>query len=396
MSSHRVLFFVIILAVCLTQFASDVYAPAMPSIAEDLQAEVNWVQWSMAIYMLGVAVTQLIYGPLSEGIGRRGPLLIGLLIMLLGSSLCFIASDVNRLIWGRLVQGIGAGACAALWRAILRDVFSGEELSQYGSYLVIFVMFIIPAAPGLGSYLEDAYGWRSIFAFMLVYTVVALLAVLFGFKETSQHHHRDRLRFSFVAKTYWHLLSNPIFMGMTLCTLISYGSFFAWFVAGPVLLIQGAGITSGDFGWISFLGGGGAYGLSAWINSKAVERIGMAAMMRIGWAVMHLAGLWMLGAYFYLGTTGWAIVPPVLLFYVGATFIWPNAFATAFGPFGKIAGYVGALYGFMQIFGAALIGGVVSYLSEETQLPLSYIMIGAPLISWILYEKVVRVALRNS
>ncbi|MBX3708921.1 MAG: multidrug effflux MFS transporter [Gammaproteobacteria bacterium] len=348
MNPNNLLFLVIILAVCLTQVAADIYAPSLPAIADSLSAPIHLVQWSMAIYMLGVALSQLIYGPLSEGIGRKGPILIGLGIMIIGSGMCLLANNIDLLIAGRFVQGCGAGACAALWRSIFRDVFSGEELAKYGSYLVVFVMFIVPAAPALGGYLQEYFGWRASFVFMCFYTVIALLSILYGFKETSTHHHPERLKLSYVTSTFYQLLKSPIFMGVTLCTFLSYGAFFSWFTAGPVLLIDRAGLTPVEFGWITLLGGGSAYALAGWLNGKWVTRLGMSNMMRIGFSIMFVSGIMMLLGKLIFGVTATVIVAPILLFYFGSTFIWPNAFAIAFTPFGKIAGYAGALYGFMQ------------------------------------------------
>lgn len=389
MKSKGLLFFVIILAVCLTQVASDIYAPSLPSIAEGLNTSVDKAQWSMAIYMLGVALSMVVYGPLSDGIGRKIPIVAGLCIMLAGSLICFVAQDIDTLTWGRFVQGCGAGACAALWRSIFRDVFTGEELAKVGSYLVIFIMFIVPAAPALGGYLQSFFGWRANFAFMLIYTGVALLAILLGFKETSQHHRLERLKFPFIGKTYLELLTSRLFMGITVCTFLSYGGFFAWFVAGPVLLIKGVGLTPVDFGLITFFGGGIAYALAGLINGKVVKKFGMPAMLRFGWSVMIAAGFLMLVGKWIWGMTAAAIAGPAILFYFGSSFIWPNAFATAFTPFGKIAGYAGALYGFMQLGGGAVLGGLVSYLPESSQIPLACVMLFASIFAWVFYEKLV-------
>lgn len=389
MKSNMILFLVVILAVCLTQFASDIYAPSMPSIASSLGVSIDLVQFSMAIYMLGVAVSQLIYGPLSEGIGRKGPLITGLSIMLVGSLICSFAPTIELLITGRLVQGCGAGACAALWRSVFRDVFTGDELAKFGSYLVIFVTFIVPAAPLLGGFLQESYGWRSNFTFMTGYTVIALLAIILGFKETSQHHHLERLKLSFVGKTYLSLLTSRIFMGMSLAVFLGYGAFFAWFIVGPVLLIEGLGITPVTFGYITFFGGGAAYGLAGYLNGKLVTRFKPRNMMRFGWSVMILSGLLMLTGYYFVGMKVWAIAGPSILFYFGSTFIWPNAFATAFTPFGKIAGYTGSLYGFMTLGGAAILGAIMSGLPHQNQLCLALIILCASTLSWLTYEIIV-------
>lgn len=111
-------------------------------------------------------------------------------------------------------------------------------------------------------------------------------------------------------------------------------------------------------------------------------------MMRFGWSVMVLSGILMaLGKL--AGINVWVIAIPIILFYFGSTFIWPNAFATAFTPFGDIAGYAGALYGFMQLSGGAVIGSLMAYLPHADQLPLALVIIGASLLAWIIYERVV-------
>ncbi|WP_420421269.1 multidrug effflux MFS transporter [Simkania sp.] len=382
MKQHVFLFSIIVLAACLTQFASDIYAPSLPGIAVSLQTDMDWVQWSLSIYMVGVALSQLIYGPISEGIGRKKPILVGLFILLFGSIICAFAQNIFFLILGRLIQGCGAGAVAALWRSIFRDIFKGEELAKYTSHLVIFVMFIIPAAPALGGYFEHYLGWRSTFLFMLCYTVVTLCAVGWGLRETNVHLHRERLKLSYIFPTYLSLLKSPLFMGITACTFLTYGAFFSWFVAGPVLLIKLAGLTPVEFGWVTLIGGGCAYVLSGYLNGKCVGRFGMKNMMRFGWAVCIVSGLFMLLTFFVHGVQAWSIIASVVAFYFGSTFIWPNAFSIAFTPFGKIAGYAGALYGSMQIGGAAALGSLVSFLPDHNQLPLAIVFIVAPSLAW--------------
>ncbi len=388
-NSHKLLFFVVILVACLTGMASDIYTPSIPAIAQNLGASIHLVQYSMAIYMLGVALSQLIYGPISDGVGRKAPLTIGISIMLTGSFICLFASHIDILILGRFIQGCGAGACAALWRAVFRDIFTGEELSRYGSKLVIFITFIVPATPALGGYLQHYFDWRASFVFMSLYAFIAFISILYGFKETSQHHHKEKLRLSYITNTFRQLLFSRVFMGVTSCNFLVYGAFFSWFTAGPVLLIHIVGISPVKFGWLTFCGGGSAYALSGWLNGKLVSRLGMPNMMRIGFSLMILSGIFMLGGKILIGINVWDIMGPVVLFYVGATFIWPNAMAAAFSPFGKITGYAAALYGFMQVSGAAGMGAIISHLPDTNQLPLALVMLISPLLAWLIYEVIV-------
>ena len=379
-------FITIVLSACLTQFASEIYAPSLPAIAKALQAPLEYVQWSMSIYMLGVTLSQLIYGPLSEGIGRRLPLVGGLTIMAVGSLICVASNSIEGIWSGRFIQGVGAGAGAALWRSVFRDIYSGEELAKYGSYLVIFIMFIVPAAPALGGYFQEYWGWQANFIFMAVYSVVTLLAFLYGFKETNQYHHRERLKWDYIIKTYHLLLSNKIFIGITASTFLCYGALFSWFTVGPILFIEGAGLNPVEFGWLSCLGGGFTYALAGILNGKLVGRFGMPWMMRIGFSIMLFSGILLLLSTFWCGLHAFSIAVPGLLFYFGSTFIWPNAFATAFTPFGKIAGYAGALYGFMQISGAAIISGLMAYLPAVSQAPLGAVFALCTACAWLIYE----------
>jgi len=387
--SNFLLFLVVVLVGFFAGIASDIYIPSVPAIANDLKIPVEEVQWTLAIFMLGLSISQLIYGPISEGIGRRYPLIIGLSIMTVGSFICFYAPSVEVLIFGRLIQGLGTGAGASLWRSIFRDSFEGVQLAKYGGYLSIIVAFIVPAAPTLGGYLQTYFGWRASFLFLISYALITLLIVLVLFKETSTHHHKERLSRKFFVQAFGQLLSSRIFMGYAVCTFVSYGAFFAWFTASPVLLIKLIGISPVQFGWITFFGGGGTMLLAGLVNGKMVVKFGTHFMLRMGWAIMFMAGSLMMALKFIYGINTVVIVVPMILFYFGSTLIWPNIFAGAFAPFGKIAGYTGSLYSFMQLGGGAAISALVSYLPDTNQVPLALIFMVCSALSWIVFEFVV-------
>lgn len=386
MKLNKVLFVVVVLSACLTQLASDIYAPSLLIIAKALKASVNDIQWSMSIYMLGVAISQLVYGPLSEGIGRKPCLIAGLIIMCIGSIMAGMAENVNTLLINRFIQGVGAGACASLWRAVFRDSFTGEELSKYSSYLVIFIMFIVPGAPLLGAYLEQTFGWRASFLFMIIYAFIALAGITLGFEETNKDVSRSRLKLSYIGSQYCSLVGSPIFMGTTIATFLSYGAFFSWFVSGPVILIEHMGVRPEMFGWFTFLGSGSAYAVAAYLNGKLVKRFGTSSMMRVGWAVMVLVGATLAAFELFMKQSVGVIMVSIMLFYFGSTFIWPNAFATAFGPFGHIAGYAGALYGFMQIAGAAVVAGIIAGLPSDSTALLGGVILICSICAWGVYE----------
>ena len=384
--SNSILFLILVFVGCLASVSSDIYAPSLVAISKEFDARIDHIQWSMAVFMMGLSLSQLIYGPLSEGIGRKRTLIIGLVIACFSSALCIYVQTIEWLLIGRFVQGFGMGACATMWRSIFRDRFKGAELAQYSSYLTVLVTLIIPAAPALGGYLQEYYGWRSSFEFIFIYSVLSLVMVLFLYQETNVHHHKSRLKQSFIFKTYKQVLCNKGFMGFSLCTFLTYGAFFSWYNTGPVLLIKGTGLSPVEFGWFTFFAGGGAMALAAFINARVVKKVGIAFMLRLGWGIMFSAGVLLLISYFIYGVHFMAIAIPFVLFYFGATFIWPGCFSGAFQNLGNISGYAGSVYGTLQIAGAAVIGSLVSYLPDQNQIPLAFVFLVSPFFAWRVFE----------
>lgn len=388
-SAHMTLLAVMILVACLSGIASDIYAPSLTMIAGDLVAAVEQAQRSMAIFMLGVSISQLIYGPLSEGLGRKIPLMIGLVIFIAGSIISFQAMSITTLIVSRFVQGAGAGACACLWRSIFRDSFSSIEIAKYGAYIGIVMTFVVAGAPAVGGYLQEYFGWRSNFLFLAVYSLLTLIMVIFFLKETSIHHHKNNLNRKFFFNAVKQLIQSRIFIGYTLCIFMTYGAFFSWFVVGPVLLIQDLKIDPIIFGWINLGLGGSAMTLAGLVNARLVPKKGGPFMLRLGWNIMMGAGALLILLNVLLGLNIMAILLPMFMFLFGGTLIWPNAFAGAFAPFGKIAGYAGALYSFMQLGGGAVLGWLSSFLPTTSPIPLAIVFLVMACCARGIFETVV-------
>jgi MFS family permease len=147
-----ILFFVFLFFIsCLGQISSDLYLPALPTIRNAFHTTERWMQWSLAIYMLGFSFSHLIYGPISDHTGRKKPLIIGIGICILGALLCRLSSTIDTLLIGRLLQGAGAGAGAALFLSILRDVYEGNTLSKISSFLGISRVILLASSPLIGS-----------------------------------------------------------------------------------------------------------------------------------------------------------------------------------------------------------------------------------------------------
>ncbi len=387
---------IILLLACSTQIASDIYTPSLITIAHQLVgANLELAQSSVFIFLVGVSISQLIAGPVSERVGRKKPMLMGLIIMAVGSIMAMSATHMSQLILARLIQGLGAGALAALWRAVFRDSMSGEMLAKYSSFISIFMIVALSAAPALGGYFESI-SWRCSFLFMLLYGLMCLMVLKFAYQEERVSSPKASLKLSVVLQTYGRLLKSRLFMGITCCTFLTYGAVFAWVVVAPALLMHELNVSAVRFGWIMAFMGAVAYGLAAFCNGVYVKRLGMPSLMRLGWGLAACSACLLLLTHFFWGLSVVGLMVPIFIFYFATTLIWSNAFSTAFTPFGDIAGYAGSLYGFMQLIGGAIMGALVTHVSKPSQLTLAAIILIAAVLAFGLYQFVVFPVLKPS
>ncbi len=381
---------VLIFIACLTGFMSDIYIPSFFAMEKDLDASLTSIQHSMSAFMIAVATTQILYGALSEIIGRRLTLLIGLSLAILGSFICIFTASFTNLIIGRLIQGAGAGACSCIWRAIFRDIFNSQQIAKYGGYLGTGMVFIIAAAPFLGGYLEAYAGWRISFTVAAIYGLIVFSLIYFILPETNTHRAKDRFNIHFFTHAYKQLLSSRLFMGYSLCVFLTFGAFFSWFVVGPVLCMDYFKLQPEHFGLLNLSLGGTAMSLGTLFNSRCVGRFGQERLLRLGWSLMIFSGI----SIGILNLLDWETFPLFLLFIFiflfGVTLIWPNAFSKAFAPFGSIAGYASGLYSAIQLGGGAIFGWAVAFIPEDRPYGLALVFILAALSSLLIFEIAVK------
>jgi Bcr/CflA subfamily drug resistance transporter len=382
---RRMVLLTIAILACLSAIASDIYTPSVPIIAQYMKVHTDLVQLTMAVFLAGVAASQLIYGPISDSWGRKKPLLLGMAIMFVGSTLSYAADDIHTLMWARLIQGLGAGAPACLFRSIFRDAFSGVELVKYGSYLGSILVFVVPVAPVIGGYLQHHFNWQASFMFINAYIALAFCFVVILYHDIKPDKGAQVGGLTKVRASFVQLLSHPHFIGYSMCALLSYGVLFSWVTAAPVLLIKHVGLSPSQFGWVIFASTSVSMAIAGLVNGRLVSSFGMAAMLRLGWRLIILGGLMLALSYALFGLTLWSLIVPICLVLFGNKFTFPCTFSGAMTPFGHMAGYAGALYGTLQITGGAIIGALVAYLPEDTPWPLVGIFVLCPLLCFFIH-----------
>jgi Bcr/CflA subfamily drug resistance transporter len=374
-------FLVIILLISsLGQVMSDLYLPSLPAMAETLGVHTDWIQLTLTVYMLGYCLSQLIYGPFSDAIGRRPPVLFGLGLSLVGSVLCWESVSIYWLFIGRLLQGFGVGAGMALTYSILRDLFEKETLAKYNSFLSMSSVGILVLAPILGGYIQFYIGWRYNFVFLGTYTLFILIFFYYKMPETNQYSHQMHRTFKSIWSNIQQLCTSVHFLRFTLCTFCAYAGILAWLTAAPIVLQNIVGLNAVEFGWLYLFSGLG-FAFGGFLNAKYVMKYGIEYLMKHGMAYQFLSGLLMLLFYLLGYINTYVIMVPVILFMFGSAFVFPNASARAFDPFAKIAGAAGGVFSFMQILGGVVSSSILSAVHDDNQLPMAIAFILTSLLS---------------
>ena len=358
----------------LGQFSTGMYLPSMPSLAATLQTTPDMVNLTLSIFFASFAVAQLVYGPLSDRFGRRSTLLGGLVVYFAASVACTLAPTIETLIAARFLQALGACAGPVLGRAVIRDVY-GRERSTKVLATISLVFAVSPGViPIVGGYLEEWFGWRSVFLTLSLLAAAVFVAAWWLLDETNRRPDRDAARPGTVLRTYARLLGNAEFLGYALAVALVFGGLMAYVAAAPFLFIETLGLAPRHFGWIGVINGvgflAGTLTAGRWSMALGIERTVLAGVL-----VAAVGGIAMTVVAATSGISLVAIIAPMILFLAGMALVFPAGTAGAMGPFPQAAGAASALMGFFQMAIAAVTSTTVGYLPHATQLPMAVVVL---------------------
>ncbi|MGQ3029630.1 MAG: multidrug effflux MFS transporter, partial [Ferrovibrionaceae bacterium] len=252
-------------------FAIDMYIPALPTIAADLGATTAATQMTLTAFFLAFGICQIVYGPVSDMIGRKVPLYFGLAVFTAASVGCAAAPSVEWLVGFRLVQGIGAASVMVIPRAIIRDLHTGIEATRLMS-LVMLVLSVSPIlAPLGGSALIVPFGWRAVFVAVTVVAAVGLLLVAAALPETRPPADRIRVSVGAVLGGFRQLLVDGRFLGLTFIGGLGMSSFFAFLASSSFVYIDHFGLSPTQYSLtfsMNAIGFIGASQATAWLGSR--------------------------------------------------------------------------------------------------------------------------------
>ncbi|MGQ5795355.1 multidrug efflux MFS transporter EmrD [Serratia sp. IR-2025] len=363
----------LILLVAVGQMAQTIYVPVIADIAHDLSVRTGAVQRVMAAYLLTYGFSQLIYGPISDRIGRRPVILTGMMIFLLGALGALLSTNLTMLVAASAIQGMGTGVAGVMARTMPRDLYAGTALRYANSLLNMGILVSPLLAPVIGGALAMVFGWRACYAFLLALCACVAFAMFRWLPETRPVQTEKRRMLA----SFRQLLGDSTF-SCYLVMLIGALAGIAVFEASCGVLMGGVLGLSGLTVSILFILPIPAAFFGAWYAGRDGKTFHTLMWHSVLSCLLAGAMMWIPGWFGVMNI--WTLIVPAALFFFGAGMLFPLATTGAMEPFPYLAGAAGALVGGMQNMGSGLATWLSAMLQQTGQFSLGLLMFAMALL----------------
>jgi DHA1 family bicyclomycin/chloramphenicol resistance-like MFS transporter len=349
---------------------TDMYLPSLPDIARQLSASTAQVQLTISAYLIGFAVGQIVYGPISDRHGRKPVLLAAIALYCAASLACALSTSVEMLIAARFVQALGGSGGIVLARAIVRDLYwggrAGRELSVIGAVMALAPVF----APLVGGAVQTGFGWHAVFITLVAAGIAGAGIVFLQLPETLARRAAEPVSASSIAKSYVIVARNPAYLAYLGLATTSYAGLFAWISGASFVLQNLYGLSAFTFG-VAFSLGSVGYMSGSMISARLSHRFGLDGVLGLGGLANAVGGLAMAAVVMLDLGSALSLVLPMAVYLAGLGMVLPQSIAGAMTPFPERAGAASSLLGFVQQSVAAVFGAVVGVLLGNSAGPLA-------------------------
>ncbi|GGK27510.1 Bcr/CflA family drug resistance efflux transporter [Streptomyces camponoticapitis] len=367
---------------------TDMYLPALPSIAEDLHSGAAAAQLTLTAMLAGLALGQLVFGPLSDAIGRRVPLLVGVAVHILASVLCAFAPSFAVLDVLRVLQGLGAATSTVVTMAIVRDLYEGTAAATILSRLMLVLGTAPVLAPTIGGAVLTWSNWRGIFGLLAVVSAAVLVVTARALPETLPVERRRSGGLARSMRDYGTLLRDRVFIGLILLAGLGMSTIFAFVAGSPFVFQEHFGLKEQQFGAVFGLGSVRVV-LATQLNVRLLRRRSPRVVL-IAAICLAAAGGVLLLVLSVSGVGGFpGVLRPLWLVLFAIGFVLPNAPALALSRHGHMAGTAAALLGAVQFGIAAVTAPVVGFLGTGPA-AMASVITGGPVIGLLVLGTLVR------
>lgn len=340
-------------------FSIDTYLPSFHEIGTALNATPLEVQQTLTAYLLPFAIMTLWHGAISDALGRRRVILVTLAFFGLASAGCMFATRIEHLWLLRGLQGMTAGAGIVISRAIVRDIFDGPEAIRLTSRIVMMFALAPAIAPVIGGWLQSWFGWRSVFAFLVLMTIVLWLACWHLLTETLPPQRRQSLHPGYLGRTYWKVLTSPAFLLASSALALNFAGFFIYVLSAPVFLMRHLGISETGFLWLFGPAMGGLM-TGSWLSGQLAGKLSLPRTITLGYGIMGGTVLLNIGINLALPPgLPWSVAP-LFTYTLGMSLAMPCLTLLALDPFPEQRGLAASCQTFMQSGFNAIAAGLIA------------------------------------
>lgn len=363
-------------------FTIDMYLPGFPAIEREFGE--SGVERTMAAYLLGLALGQLVYGPVSDRFGRKPPLYAGMLMYVIGACGCAFATSMTMLMAMRVVQAIGACSPLVIGRAVVRDRCEPHEAAKAYATLMMIVSLGPIVAPTVGGWVITMFGWRAVFVFLALAGIAIVVAMHYMLVESRDPAHVQPLQFSSVVRNYARLLRDRSFVGYSCVGGFGMAGLFCFVTGSPIVMAEQYALTPQQFGWAIGLNGIAFISASRWNIVSLRHSTPSQVLGRAVWWPMVFTGALSLGSY-AMHLPLWVVIAAQFCFFLMVGRANPNVAALALASHAREAGTASALMGAMQSLLGMAAGVAVAVASDGTIARLAALMTVCAVLSALSY-----------
>lgn len=378
-------FFIVILGALMafTSLSTDIYLPAMPMMAAQLKGN---VELTITGFLIGFSFAQLVWGPISDRIGRRIPLFIGMVLFVIGSVGCALSTDMPQIVFWRVFQAFGACTGPMLARAMIRDLYARTRAAQMLSTLVIISAIAPVIGPLLGGQIVTVASWRMVF-WLLVVMGAAMFIALWWLPETLPAEKRLTTPIFSAFGNYSSLLKNREFMRYTLCVSFFYVAAYAFIAGSPFVYISYYHVDPQHYGWLFAVNIVGVMALSS-VNRRLVQRHPLHTLLRVAACVAALATVVLaLSVKMHVGGMVMMVLTIFIFFSMNGIVAAASTAAALDTVPGNMVGSASALIGSLQ-YGSGIVSSLLlSVFSDGTPWAMAWIMMAFTLLCFVMVMK---------
>ena len=383
MKRYNLILFVLLLII-LAQAGTDIYLPSLPAIKIALRTDIGYVQLTVSVFLASFALSQLIYGPLSDRFGRKLIVIFATGLYCLMSLLAACSTSIIQLLIVRAVQGVGAGGCSLISRSIVRDRFSGRELETIAVYLSLVWSLVPVLAPLLGSYVQHYLGWQYNFILLMVTSLIVFMMSL-CFKETLLEKDK-RLHFNDVFIQYIRIITNKKFLAPLFCAMGAVNLLIAFNVSAPVIIQEVIGLSTIEYGWSIFTVAV-TYMLGVIVNRILMRFYQNDQIVGFGIVLLFLGAGLLYYTLFFKKLSLVLFLVPIIFMELGAAFIYPGSMAKTMDIFPDKAGKASAVFGSGLFLSGTVTSALISFLPMHNLLSLASITMAISILTLMAHYK---------